>query len=217
MQPILARWTLSSRVPSRSQSPLTPWLLVKWVPHRTGHCPGCLRSRWLSPSIVPAASLLKLWYRELEEPLIPHEFYEQCIAHYESPEAAVAVVHALPRINRLVLCYLIRFLQVRPLPAHARPIRVWTCPTPLLCRAPPPNRPPPRLGPPAAPPQVFVQPANVAITKMDVSNLAMVMAPNCLRCRSDDPRVIFENTRKEMSFLRVLIQHLDTSFMEGVL
>ncbi|XP_006879283.1 PREDICTED: rho GTPase-activating protein 39 [Elephantulus edwardii] len=123
---------------------------------------------------VPA-SLLKLWYRELEEPLIPHEFYERCIAHYESPEAAVAVVHALPRINRMVLCYLIRFLQV------------------------------------------FVQPANVAITKMDVSNLAMVMAPNCLRCQSDDPRVIFENTRKEMSFLRVLIQHLDTSFMEGVL
>lgn len=58
---------------------------------------------------------------------------------------------------------------------------------------------------------MFVQPANVAITKMDVSNLAMVMAPNCLRCQSDDPRVIFENTRKEMSFLRVLIQHLDTS------
>ncbi|XP_062935962.1 rho GTPase-activating protein 39 isoform X2 [Cynocephalus volans] len=123
---------------------------------------------------VPA-SLLKLWYRELEEPLIPHDFYEQCIAQYESPEAAVAVVHALPRINRMVLCYLIRFLQV------------------------------------------FVQPANVAVTKMDVSNLAMVMAPNCLRCQSDDPRVIFENTRKEMSFLRVLIQHLDTSFMEGVL
>lgn len=45
--------------------------------------------------------------------MIPHEFYEQCIAHYESPEAAVAVVHALPRINRMVLCYLIRFLQVR--------------------------------------------------------------------------------------------------------
>ncbi|XP_077022580.1 rho GTPase-activating protein 39 isoform X2 [Tamandua tetradactyla] len=123
---------------------------------------------------VPA-SLLKLWYRELEEPLIPPEFYERCIAHYESPEAAVAVVHALPRINRMVLCYLIRFLQV------------------------------------------FAQPANVAVTKMDISNLAMVMAPNCLRCQSDDPRVIFENTRKEMSFLRVLIQHLDTSFMEGVL
>nr|XP_041570047.1 rho GTPase-activating protein 39 isoform X3 [Taeniopygia guttata] len=123
---------------------------------------------------VPA-SLLKLWYRELEEPLIPHEFYEESISHYENPEAAIAVVHALPRINKMVLCYLIRFLQV------------------------------------------FVQPANVAVTKMDVNNLAMVMAPNCLRCQSDDPRVIFENTRKEMSFIRVLIQHLDTSFMEGVL
>ncbi|OCT77323.1 hypothetical protein XELAEV_18032523mg [Xenopus laevis] len=123
---------------------------------------------------VPA-SLLKLWYRELEEPLIPHEFYEQCITHYETPEAAIAVVHSLPRLNKMVLCYLIRFLQV------------------------------------------FVQPANVTVTKMDVSNLAMVMAPNCLRCQSDDPRIIFENTRKEMSFIRVLIQHLDTSFMEGVL
>lgn len=64
--------------------------------------------------------------------------------------------------------------------------------------------------------QVFAQPSNVAITKMDVNNLAMVMAPNCLRCQSDDPRIIFENTRKEMSFLRMLIVHLDTSFIEGV-
>uniref|UniRef100_A0A665T6M7 Rho GTPase-activating protein 39 n=1 Tax=Echeneis naucrates TaxID=173247 RepID=A0A665T6M7_ECHNA len=121
------------------------------------------------------ASLLKLWYRELEEPLIPHEFYEECITHYENPEAAVNVVLGLPHINKLVLCYLIRFLQV------------------------------------------FAQPANVTITKMDVNNLAMVMAPNCLRCQSDDPRVIFENTRKEMSFIRVLIQRLDTSFMDGIL
>lgn len=64
--------------------------------------------------------------------------------------------------------------------------------------------------------QVFAQPSNVAVTKMDVNNLAMVMAPNCLRCQSDDPRIIFENTRKEMSFLRMLIVHLDTSFVEGV-
>ncbi|XP_061096149.1 rho GTPase-activating protein 39 [Conger conger] len=121
------------------------------------------------------ASLLKLWYRELEEPLIPHEFYEECITHYDSPEAAVKVVLGLPRINKLVLCYLIRFLQV------------------------------------------FAQPVNVAVTKMDINNLAMVMAPNCLRCQSDDPRIIFENTRKEMSFIRALVQRLDTSFMEGLL
>uniref|UniRef100_H3BHK9 Rho GTPase-activating protein 39 n=1 Tax=Latimeria chalumnae TaxID=7897 RepID=H3BHK9_LATCH len=128
----------------------------------------------LADSNIPA-SLLKLWYRELEEPLIPQKFYKQCISNYENPEAAVAVVHLLPELNRLVLGYLIHFLQI------------------------------------------FAQPANVSKTKMDVNNLAMVMAPNCLRCQSDDPRVIFENTRKEMSFLRMLIVHLDTSFIKGVL
>ncbi|XP_059589300.1 rho GTPase-activating protein 39 isoform X2 [Alligator mississippiensis] len=124
------------------------------------------------PSIP--ASLLKLWYRELEEPLIPQRFYEECIGSYENPDAAVTVVQFLPDLNKFVLYYLIHFLQI------------------------------------------FAQPYNVGKTKMDVNNLAMVMAPNCLRCQSDDPRVIFENTRKEMSFLRMLIVHLDTSFIEGM-
>ncbi|XP_058265508.1 rho GTPase-activating protein 39 isoform X1 [Hemibagrus wyckioides] len=127
----------------------------------------------LSDPNVPA-SLLKLWYRELEEPVIPQSFYMQCISHYEDAEAAISVVQALPELNRLVLCYFIHFLQV------------------------------------------FAQPVNVSKTKMDVNNLAMVMAPNCLRCQSDDPRIIFENTRKEMSFLRILIVHLDTSFIKDL-
>ncbi|XP_035238208.1 rho GTPase-activating protein 39 isoform X2 [Anguilla anguilla] len=127
----------------------------------------------MSDPNVPA-SLLKLWYRELEEPVIPQSFYRQCITNYEDPEAAISVVQSLPELSRLVLCYFIHFLQV------------------------------------------FAQPVNVSKTKMDVNNLAMVMAPNCLRCQSDDPRVIFENTRKEMSFLRMLIVHLDTSFIKGI-
>ncbi|XP_063153342.1 rho GTPase-activating protein 39-like [Candoia aspera] len=127
----------------------------------------------LSDPNIPA-SLLKLWYRELEEPVIPQQFYKECVSNYENPDAAVAVVELLPELNRLVLCYLIHFLQI------------------------------------------FAQPTNVGKTKMDVNNLAMVMAPNCLRCQSDDPRIIFENTRKEMSFLRMLIVHLDTSFIKGV-
>lgn len=60
---------------------------------------------------VPA-SLLKLWYRELYEPLIPSEFYEECIQYCLDPDAAVAIVDKLPDINKLVLSYLIRFLQV---------------------------------------------------------------------------------------------------------
>ncbi|XP_069165185.1 dentin sialophosphoprotein isoform X4 [Procambarus clarkii] len=121
-----------------------------------------------------AAALLKLWYRELYEPLIPDSLYQAAINAHDDPSQAVALVNKLPEINRLVLSYLIRFLQY------------------------------------------FAQPDIVTSTKMDASNLAMVMAPNCLRCTSDDPRVIYENTRKEMAFIRTLIQHLDTTFMEGV-
>ncbi|XP_015913304.1 rho GTPase-activating protein 39 isoform X2 [Parasteatoda tepidariorum] len=123
---------------------------------------------------VPA-SLLKLWYRELYEPLIPSEFYDECIQFCLDPEAAVAIVQKLPEINRLVLSYLIRFLQV------------------------------------------FAAEQNASVTKMDANNLAMVMAPNCLRCMSDDPRIIFENTRKEMAFIKMLIENLDTTYMEGVM
>ncbi|XP_032298494.1 rho GTPase-activating protein 39 [Coturnix japonica] len=210
---------------------------------------------------VPA-SLLKLWYRELEEPLIPPEFYDRCISHYENPDAAVAVVHSLPRINKMVLCYLIRFLQVFVQPSN---VAVTKMDVNNLAPHPPPAPhqlwgPQPHIQPHILPHilKVFVQPSNMAVTKMDVNNLApyppqphiqphiqpqphihsiprslssringvtkmdvnnlaMVMAPNCLRCQSDDPRVIFENTRKEMSFIRVLILHLDTGFMEGVL
>lgn len=134
--------------------------------------------QWIIPSDCPdphiPASLLKLWYRELQEPLIPPEFYEECIENYQNSEEAIEVVNKLPDINRLVLAYLIRFLQV------------------------------------------FAAEDNSKVTKMDVNNLAMVMAPNCLRCESLEPQVIFENTRKEMGFLRTLIQNLDTSFMEGI-
>lgn len=73
--------------------------------------------QWILPSDCPdphiPASLLKLWYRELYEPLIPAQFYEACIENYANADAAISIVNQLPDINRLVLCYLIRFLQVR--------------------------------------------------------------------------------------------------------
>lgn len=55
---------------------------------------------------------MKLWYRELEEPLIPMDFYKQCVSNCDNPVAAIAVVQSLPELNRLVLCYFIHFLQV---------------------------------------------------------------------------------------------------------
>jgi len=100
--------------------------------------------------------------------------YESAIEAHENPAAALELLHHLPHTNRLVLAYLIRFLQY------------------------------------------FAQAEIVTATKMDASNLAMVMAPNCLRCTSDDPVVIYQNTRKEMAFMKLLIHNLDTTFMEGV-
>ena len=63
---------------------------------------------------------------------------------------------------------------------------------------------------------MFAASENVAVTKMDASNLSMIMAPNCLRCKSNEPKVIMENTKKEMQFLNTLIHHLDTSSVQGL-
>jgi Rho GTPase-activating protein 39 len=113
------------------------------------------------------ASLLKLWYRELYDPLIPDALYEECV-QTDVPEEANKIIDKLPPINKLVLTYLIHFLQQ------------------------------------------FSLPDVVNITKMDSSNLAMVFAPNLLRCTSTSPQTILENSRKEMAFVRTLIQNLDT-------
>ncbi|GBP32909.1 Rho GTPase-activating protein 39 [Eumeta japonica] len=121
------------------------------------------------------ASLLKLWYRELYEPLIPDSLYGACVAAGSDYAAVSRVLQRLPHINRLVLTYLISFLQQ------------------------------------------FAVPEVVSQTKMDSANLAMVFAPNCLRCTSQDPRVILENARKEMTFLKSLITNLDTSHVRELL
>lgn len=120
------------------------------------------------------ASLLKLWYRELYDPLIPNDFYDECINNCDKPDKCIMIIDKLPNINKLVFTYLIRFLKV------------------------------------------FAAPENVALTKMDANNLSMIMAPNCLRCQSNDPKIIMENTKKEMQFIKTLIQHLDTSIVQGL-
>eukprot|EP00842_Homolaphlyctis_polyrhiza_P001057 jgi/Hompol1/1952/HPOL_005807-RA len=43
--------------------------------------------------------------------------------------------------------------------------------------------------------QIIAEPQNQPFTKMTVANLAMVFAPNFLRCPSDNPTTIFENTK----------------------
>ena len=147
-----------------------------------------------------AASLLKLWLRELYEPLIPDAFYDEAVQlaskidaeeqkgrskdGKESLERTTGsssikdrlqdLTNRLPELNRLTLMYLVKYLQL------------------------------------------FARSDVASVTKMDASNLATVFAPNCLRCPSQDPCVILENTRKEMSFVKGLIVNLDTSSIDGI-
>lgn len=79
----------------------------------------CLKNqldRWEVPDEITdahtPASLLKLWYRELYEPLIPDSMYEQCVTYHDEPNRVLAIIEQLPEINKLVLAYLINFLQV---------------------------------------------------------------------------------------------------------
>ncbi|CAI2170444.1 2081_t:CDS:10, partial [Funneliformis geosporum] len=57
--------------------------------------------------------------------------------------------------------------------------------------------------------QKFADPKMIRMTKMNIHNLAMVFAPNFLRCPSDNLAVIFENTKYEQAFLRTLLINLN--------
>ncbi|KAJ3129235.1 hypothetical protein HK100_008764 [Physocladia obscura] len=121
-----------------------------------------------------ASSLLKLWLRELAEPLIPADLYDDCIdigreaTIPESEEDVGALAYELigemPDINRRVALYMLNFLKV------------------------------------------VADPQNQSFTRMTHANIALVFAPNFLRCPSDDPVVIFENTNFEQAFIRNQLQ-----------
>ncbi|KAI8384467.1 uncharacterized protein BYT42DRAFT_562625 [Radiomyces spectabilis] len=114
---------------------------------------------------VPA-SLLKYWLRDLSEPLIGTEYYDECIACSDQPDQAIAIVNKLPELNRRIVLYMISFLQE------------------------------------------FTAPEVIKETLMNVSNLAMVFAPNFLRCPSESLTAVFENSKYEQAFLRTLLFEL---------
>ena len=58
-----------------------------------------------------AASLLKLWFRELYEPLIPDDLYDECVRVADDVNGIDGIMVRMPPLNREVLTFLIRFLQ----------------------------------------------------------------------------------------------------------
>ncbi|GAB5593534.1 hypothetical protein Unana1_08434 [Umbelopsis nana] len=55
----------------------------------------------------------------------------------------------------------------------------------------------------------FTAPESTQFTRMNVNNLAMVFAPNFLRCPYDSLTRVFENSKWEQAFLRTLIENSD--------
>ncbi|KAH9036761.1 Rho GTPase activation protein [Lactarius deliciosus] len=101
--------------------------------------------------LVPAL-LFKLWLRELIDPLVPSEMYNDCIAFAGDAEACCAAVERLPTAKRRV---------------------------------------------------------------MTSANLALVMAPNLLRCGSDSMAIVFNNAQYEQVFVYNLLLHLNCSEIDA--
>ena len=114
---------------------------------------------------VPA-SLLKLWLRELCDPLVPTELYNDCVACAKDPDACVRMIARLPTYHRRVVLFVISFLQL------------------------------------------FLDEKIATVTKMNAANLALVMAPNLLRCDSESMTVVFTNAPYEQMFVHNLLLHL---------
>jgi hypothetical protein len=90
---------------------------------------------------------------------------DRCIAaaKEEDLNKTLAIYDELPDLNKRVLHYLIKFLQVILKPEHQEK------------------------------------------TKMNINNISMVFGPCILRCPSEQPSVIFESTKFEQVFVRLLI------------
>jgi len=112
------------------------------------------------------ASLMKLWLRELCDPLVPEELYNECIQNSKDAEACVQIIERLPTINRRVVLFVISFLQL------------------------------------------FLEERTQSVTKMTPANLALVMAPNLLRCNSESMSIVFANAQYEQIFVYNLLLHL---------
>jgi len=55
---------------------------------------------------------LKMWFRELRDPLIPDAIYDDCVLVANDPNQCIEIVKTrIPEINRNVICFLLGFLQ----------------------------------------------------------------------------------------------------------
>ncbi|ORX41049.1 hypothetical protein BD324DRAFT_575172 [Kockovaella imperatae] len=58
------------------------------------------------------ASLLKLWLRDLRDPVIPEDMYDDALIASKTPSQTLAFIDRLPLLNRRVLMFVISFFQL---------------------------------------------------------------------------------------------------------
>ncbi|KAN0011715.1 hypothetical protein ACTFIU_007281 [Dictyostelium citrinum] len=62
-------------------------------------------------NVYTIASLLKLWLREITEPLFPLTIYDQCIENSNKREKIFEIVASLPILNQKTISYIVELLQ----------------------------------------------------------------------------------------------------------
>ncbi|KAM9961762.1 hypothetical protein ACTFIR_004623 [Dictyostelium discoideum] len=62
-------------------------------------------------NVYTIASLLKLWLREITEPLFPLTVYDQCIENSNKREKIFEIISSLPILNQKTISYIIELLQ----------------------------------------------------------------------------------------------------------
>jgi len=55
-------------------------------------------------------SLFKLWFRELQDPIIPYAMYNVCVENASDQQACVGIAQTIPIHNRNILCYVMKYL-----------------------------------------------------------------------------------------------------------
>lgn len=169
-----------------------------------------LLSNVQDPHVI--AGLLKLFFRQLYEPVFPVQIYDVCLESGHDGHTACRVFNErLPNLNKDVVAYLIRLLQLLAKSDKVAYTKmdnsnlsmVWA---PNLLRVPEQDS--------------MLQSGSRSGSKWSIANGSEEHHSAAAATTTIVPTpqsMIFEQTRREMQFIKCLIIHLDTSFIESVI
>lgn len=166
-----------------------------------------LLSNVQDPHVI--AGLLKLFFRQLYEPVFPVHLYESCLSNGQDGHGSCRLFNEhLPNLNKDVVAYLIRLLQflaksdnvLNTKMDNSNLSMVWA---PNLLRVPHSD--------------TIAPEGSKSGSKLNMASGSSEEQQHSSTSLAPSQSVIFEQTRQEMQFIQSLITHLDTSFIENVI